>query len=113
MQPTCTSMLAKFYPCKNWVLHRVSFQSECRTAFTRLGPHLGCRVVFPKPDGWLDEVLHEHAGRGLFIARPKAGEGVGHFIVSSEDIMKFKTIELHLELSYLQAVWHHVGVVVV
>jgi hypothetical protein len=44
------------------------------------------------------------------MSRPKLGEGIGQLIVTSEDVMKFKVIEFLLELSYLLAVCHHVGV---
>jgi hypothetical protein len=47
------------------------------------------------------------------MARPKPGKGVGCVIVSPEDVMKFKTIELLLYLSNLPSICRHAGVVVV
>jgi hypothetical protein len=43
------------------------------------------------------------------VARPKSGEGVGCFIVLSEDTMKFETIKLHLKISYILIVCCHAG----
>jgi hypothetical protein len=42
--------------------------------------------------------------------RPKLGEGVGCFIVSTKDMMKLKTNELLLELSDLLSLHRHAGV---
>jgi hypothetical protein len=44
------------------------------------------------------------------MTRPKSGEGVSCLIVMSEDIMRFKTVELILELSYLPVICRHAGV---
>jgi hypothetical protein len=52
--------------------------------------------------------LYEHAGWGLLVTRPELHEGVDCLIVASEDMMKFKTIELLLKLSHLLAVRRHV-----
>jgi hypothetical protein len=38
------------------------------------------------------------------MARHESGEGIGCFIISLEDVMKFETIKLLLELPYLLAV---------
>jgi hypothetical protein len=54
--------------------------------------------------------LYEHARRGLFAAKLESGKGIGRHVVASEDMMKFKIVELLLELSYLLAVCHHAGV---
>jgi hypothetical protein len=64
-------------------------------------------------DGWLDEVMYEHARRGLSTSRPESIEGVDRLIAMSEDVMKFKVIEFLLELSYLLAVCHHEGVMAI
>jgi hypothetical protein len=51
--------------------------------------------------------------RGRFVARPKSGEGVGCFIVLSEDMMKFETIKLHRKIFYILIVCCHAGVMAV
>jgi hypothetical protein len=68
-----------------------------------------CWVIFIERNGWLDDVLYEHARWGLSATRPELGEGVGRFIVASRDVMKFKVINFRLELPYLLAVCRHVG----
>jgi hypothetical protein len=40
--------------------------------------------------------MHEHTWREQFAARPEPGKGVDCLIVSLEDMMKLKTIELLL-----------------
>jgi hypothetical protein len=57
--------------------------------------------------------LYEHARRGLFAARPESSEGVDYLIIALEDTMKFKTVELLLELPYLSVVGRHAGVVAI
>jgi hypothetical protein len=47
------------------------------------------------------------------MARPNLGEGVDCLVVAPEDMLKFKTIELLLKLSYLLAVCHHAEVVAI
>jgi hypothetical protein len=47
------------------------------------------------------------------VTRPKLCEGVGCLVVAPEDMMKFKTTELLLKLSYLLVVCCHVGIAVV
>jgi hypothetical protein len=47
------------------------------------------------------------------MARPEVGEGIGRFVVSLEDMMKFETIEILLELSYLLTICHHARVTAV
>jgi hypothetical protein len=47
------------------------------------------------------------------MARPKSGEGVSRLIVASEDMMKFKAVELLLEFPYLLAVYRHAGVAII
>jgi hypothetical protein len=49
----------------------------------------------------------------LFVTRPESGEDVGHLIVTSEDMIKFKTVKLLLKLSYLLAVCIHARVVAI
>jgi hypothetical protein len=44
------------------------------------------------------------------VTGPESGQGVSLLIVTTEDMMKFKVNELHLELSYLLTVCHHAGV---
>jgi hypothetical protein len=89
---------------------RVGIRSWCWATSIQLGPRRGCQVVFIESYGWLDEVLYEHAWRGLFVTRPESGKGVGHLIVASEDMMNFKTVKLLIKLSYLLEVCHHAGV---
>jgi hypothetical protein len=55
----------------------------------------------------------EHSRRGLFLARPEPSEGVGHFIVSSKDMMELKTVELFLQPPNLHSICHHARVAVV
>jgi hypothetical protein len=57
-------------------------------------------------------VLHEYDWRGLFVTRHELGKGVGCLIVTLEDVMMFKNIEL-LKLSYLMMVYQHVGVLAI
>jgi hypothetical protein len=42
------------------------------------------------------------------MARPEPDKGVGCFVASPEDMMKFETIELLLELSNLLSITHPV-----
>jgi hypothetical protein len=54
--------------------------------------------------------LYEHVQRGLYSTRPESSEGVGCLIVVPEDMMKFKVVELLLELPYLLVVCRHAGI---
>jgi hypothetical protein len=47
------------------------------------------------------------------VARPESDKGIVHFIVSLEDMTKFKAIELLLMFSNLLTVCLHVGVMTV
>jgi hypothetical protein len=51
-----------------------------------------------------------HTQRGRFTARFEPGEGVGYLVVSLEDMMELKTIELLFQLPNLPPVCHHAGV---
>jgi hypothetical protein len=82
------------WPCRG---PRVSFWSWCHVTFARRGPQRRCQAVFLESNGWLEEVLHEQAHRGLFVAIPKTGEGVGCLVVSLVDMMMFETIKLLLK----------------
>jgi hypothetical protein len=44
------------------------------------------------------------------VTGPESGQGVSLLTVTTEDMMKFKVNELHLELSYLLIVCRHAGV---
>jgi hypothetical protein len=57
--------------------------------------------MFLKPDGRFEKVMCEHAQRGLFMAGPEPGEGIGCLVVPLEDMVKLKTIELLLQFSNL------------
>jgi hypothetical protein len=57
--------------------------------------------------------MHKHVWRGWLVAKPRPGEGVGRLIVSPEDMLKFKTIELLLKLCNLLSVCRHERVVTV
>jgi hypothetical protein len=92
---------------------QAGFRSGCQATFTQQGPHHYHWAAFLEPDGRLDEVLHEHAQRGLIVARPESGEGINCFVVSLDDMMKFESIKLLLEFSYLLAVCRHAGVTTV
>jgi hypothetical protein len=72
-----------------------------------------CQAIFVERDGRHDEVLHKHAWWRLFTTRPKPCEGVSHLVVTPEDMMKFKTIEVLLKLSYLLVVCHHAGIMTI
>jgi hypothetical protein len=44
------------------------------------------------------------------VTRPESSEGISRIIVTWGDMMKFKTVELLLELSYLLVICLHAGV---
>jgi hypothetical protein len=107
-------------------LHRVGSLCRCRAVFARRGPWCRCQAVFArrqpwcgywaiplKLDGGLEHVMCEHPQRGWITARPESGEGVVCFVVSPEDMMKFESIKLLLQLSNLLLVCHDIGVMTV
>jgi hypothetical protein len=52
----------------------------------------------------------EHTWSGWFVTRPDPSGGISCFVVSSEDMMKLKTVECFLWLPHLQPVCRHAGV---
>jgi hypothetical protein len=81
--------------------------------FTREDLGSGYMDFFLETDGWLDQILREHAWRGRFTARTEVGKGIGYLIVSSENMVELETIELFLQLPNLLPVCIHAGVVTV
>jgi hypothetical protein len=63
---------------------------------TQCGSRHECWDILLKPNGELEYVLHEHSQRGWFMAPPESGEGIGRFVVWSEDMMELETIELFI-----------------
>jgi hypothetical protein len=72
-----------------------------------------CQGVLLESDRGLEQILREHTRRGWLAARSESSEGIGCLVVSSEDMMKLKTIEFLLQRSHLLSVSRHAGITTV
>jgi hypothetical protein len=75
--------------------------SEVRTRSSLPGGVLGAgtglssfRDILLDPDGRLEQILCKNAPRGWFMARPEPGDGVSYLIVSLEDMVEPKPLNI-------------------